>query len=59
MINDEVEKYKDKIEIMVSNTISGQIRSQMQHYENLATEFEKFFNYEELTHILERKVDIT
>ena len=57
IVRDEVHAYKDKIESMVSDAITGQVRAQMLHYENLAVTFERFFNYEELTHILDRKAD--
>lgn len=42
---------------MVSDTIQNQMRTEMDHYKTLAQSFEKFFNYEELGHIIDRKAD--
>lgn len=54
----KIDTFKEEFENLIYTQIEHEIQEKLQGYQKLTEKFEKFFNYEELGQILDRKADM-
>ena len=57
-MSEEIERYKEKIDIMVGISIDEKLFFKLKEYEHVTRSFSSFFGQDDLASLLDRKADI-